>query len=256
MKRSKNSATPKRNHLLKSLQYLKDDSTFVELPNDQWRLLESAYSKLKRIRGIEWSINITPFEIPIKNLKLRSHQPTFLIGGVIIGRGDEITWSSLSVCVTFTSKSSRTLGTNVDEGCPGLNVSSCCISHCDNKKRIVRRFHFDYQPHERDKPTSHLQYGGKVPGVLFPDIHYCLEHFLENPRIHYPPMDLVLILDVMLREFDTPITKIKEEPNWKSLVKKSQELWWKDYYTLCYQYCSTNQKETIHERMYNETWTF
>ncbi len=252
MSRQKKEVILGRKHMLKTLQFFTNNSEFASLSSDQIRFVNSAFSKLKGTSDREWSIEIPQLEIPISEKQLAEHHPTLLIGGKIEGKGNEITFSSLSVCITFTTESPNPVGpTGTSSYTKSLNVSSCCLNQNRNTKRIVRRFHFDYQPSESDKPVSHFQYGGKFPeSERYKDCHYCLEHFLKNPRFHYPPMDLVLLLDLMIREFETPLDKWKYENNWNALVFKSQELWWKDYWNKLAGYLNNPGGHTFHERIY------
>ncbi|MFX0196308.1 MAG: hypothetical protein ACFFCW_09325 [Candidatus Hodarchaeota archaeon] len=252
MPRSDRRETLKRKHLLKSLDYITNNSDFASLPADTNKFLRSAFYKLKATTNSDWNIVIPQTEIPIIDKKLSGHNPTLLIGGKIKGIGDEIKFSSFSVCVVFKTHSQE------DESLPSanetssLNIPSCCLTHHRSKKRIVRRFHFDIQSESQGKPISHFQYGGKFPEEdKFKDYHYCLEHFLENPRIHYFPMDFVLLLDMILNEFSTPLDKLTEESNWRGLVFKSQELWWKTYCNELAGYVNNPQGKTYHETLYS-----
>lgn len=253
MPKSESQESHRRKHLLKTLQYIANDPEFAALPADQNKFLFSAYSKLKSSTGNDWNIEIPQVEIPIYNKDLVGHDPTLLIGGNINGVGDKIKLSSFSVCIVFKTGSS-------DQGEPletqtntiSLNVPSCCLNQHRNKKRIVRRFHFDFQPDSQGKPISHVQYGGKFPeSAHYKDYHYCLEHFLENPRFHYFPIDLALLFDLIINEFITPLRKWTQEDNWKGLVLKSQDLWWKDYCTKLAECINNPQGKSFHARIYS-----
>lgn len=252
MPKSEGQEVQKRNHILKTLQFIKNNSDFASLPMDQTRFVSSAFSKLKTSTGDKLSLEISQLEIPISNQKLEGHHPTLLIGGKINLDGDEIKFSSLSVCIAFkTEYSEPTEQTETQTITRSLNVPSCCLNQYRNSKRIVRRFHFDCQPSSHDKPTSHVQYGGKFPeSEQYKDYHYCLEHFLENPRIHYPPMDFVLLFDLIINEFETPLYKWTQENDWKGLVLRSQELWWKDYCNKLAEYINNPNGKTFHDRIY------
>jgi hypothetical protein len=254
MPRHENGAMQWRKHILKTLQFMMHNSDFATLPTDQIRFVSSTYSKLIKTGGGRWVVEIPQLEIPILNEELSEHRPTLLIGGKIEGEGDEIVFSSFSVCITFTTESSNPVEpTKTSSYTRALNVTSCCLNLYRNKKRIVRRFHFDFQRDNHNIPTSHVQYGGKFPeSEQYKECHYCLEHFLENPRFHYPPMDLVLLFDLIIREFKTPLKKWTQENDWRGLVFKSQELWWKDYWNKSAGYLNNPGIYTFHERIYGE----
>ncbi len=238
-----------RKHILNALDFIRYNSDFASLPNDQTKFVSSAYSNLKEASDNKWKFEIPLLEVPISNKELKRHSPTLLIGGLIEGRRDEITRSSFSISITFTTESS-THGASVKS----LNTDSCCLDKYMSKKRVVRRFHFDFQPNDHVKPASHFQYGGKFPESEYIDCHYCLEHYLETPRFHYPPMDLVLLLDLIIREFETPLRKLTYEPVWKGLVIKSEELWWKDYWNRhSNHFGRLGTRCTLHEQIYGES---
>jgi len=235
-----------RKHLLKALEYIITNSDFASLPGDQCKFVSSAYNRLKTTgNDRNWNIEITQFEVPIEDQKLDPHSPTLLMGGIMQVKNGMPTHLSFSVCVTFTTKD------NAVECGKIVNAPSCCLPGYLNQKRVVRRFHFDFQP--SISPSSHVQYGGIFhENGHVTDCHYCLEHFLENPRIHYPPIDLVLLLDLMIREFETVLKNWRQETNWRSLVLKSQDLWWKDYWNRSAIHINDPRGVTFHERIYGE----
>lgn len=235
-----------RNHLLKAFEYIMFNSDFASLHGDQYKSVSFAYDKLKNTKDDRnWRIEIPQFEVPIKDHKLHSHSPAFLIGGIIQAENGTPTYLSFSLSIVFTTKTHSVGSGRV------VNATSCCLPNYLNKKRIVRRFHFDFQP--TNTPSSHIQYGGKFSesGYLT-DCHYCLEHFLEDPHIHYPPMDLVLLLDLTIREFETCLQKWRQETNWRSLVLESQNLWWKEYWNRWAHYINNPEKGTFHQRIYSD----
>ncbi|HUV03261.1 MAG TPA: hypothetical protein VMW67_07490 [Desulfobacteria bacterium] len=257
MPRARNEEMQQKSHLLNTLKFISENSDFASLPSDQFKFVSRAFSKLKGALGDDWAVDIQPLEIPILNRELELHHPSLLIGGIIQGRREKISWASLQICITFTSDRDN-LPSSYTEVSPEqcLNAPSCCLNQCRNQKRIVRCFHFDFQPEETDKPDSHFQYGGKIPqNDQYMGCHYCLEPFLENPRFHYPPMDLVLLFDLFIREFQTPLAKWTQEPYWKGLVFKSQHLYWEKYWEKLVGFISQSQtagRQTLHEWIYSE----
>lgn len=245
---------PPRQHILKSLQFIMNNSDFATLPHDQVKLIGTAYFGLKGAPDQEWTAMIPQLEIPILNDKLTKHSPCMLIGGTIGGQESQTTFSSLSVCILFASSADNEEDYEDQPTSDSLlNVPSCCLNVCGETRRIVRRFHFDFQPGGKVRPLSHIQYGGKFPkDERFGDCHYCLEHFLENPRFQFPQMDLVLLLDMIIREFQTPLEKWKEEKDWKGLVLVSQALCYRDYWNIMAGYLNNPNGRTLHERIYGD----
>ncbi len=216
--------------LLESLNYLQCSAEFRSINEERYATITGspaasiavAYAKLKSETGNNFHCNIPLIEIPVLNKKLNQHHPTIIIGGVITGDKKSITRSSFAFWVTFQTEGLITPG------------DSCCRVSQKTGKRIVRKFHFDLQPGNQKIPPSHLQYGGNPPNSIPNGMnsHYCLEPFLENPRIQYFPMDYLLVLDLALREFDTPLNDMVEERSWNNLVSKSQKVWWVNYVSL------------------------
>lgn len=235
-----------RKHLLKALEFIKFNSDFASLHGDQYKSMVFAYDKLKSTRDDRnWTIDIPQFEVPIKDEKLHAHSPAFLIGGVVQIQNGTPVHLSFSLSIIFTTQSNPVESERI------VNALSCCLPRYLNKKRVVRRFHFDFQP--SISPSSHVQYGGIFhENGHATDCHYCLEHFLENPRIHYPPIDLVLLLDLMIREFETVLKNWRQETNWRSLVLKSQDLWWKEYWNRFAIHINDPRGVTFHERIYDD----
>lgn len=222
-----------KDHLVNALNYIHHYDEFWQLtdhfypgllPNQMGRV-RSAYSKLKGASSDNFESNIPQIEIPILNDSLKQCNRTILIGGVINSSGGIIQHSSFSLCITFSSNVPDD-PVNGDEE----DKSSCCLINYATTKRIVRRFHFDHQPYEKKRPPAHLQYGGNFPGTGVSGIewHYCIDD-LDNPRIHYFPMDFVLVLDLAINDFKTPLSGLAREPEWKELVQQSQQIWWRGY---------------------------
>ena len=207
----------------------------------------------KRLQGVhdKWIIPIKQMIIPIKNKRLESHDPHIVIGGIIEGNKNIIIRQSISLYIIYKDKISNK-GNNKNQ--PKNN--SCCNLN-GYRNRIVRKFHFDYQiTTEKNQgiiPLSHIQYGGELKLIEdLPNMHYCLDDYLENPRICYPPLDLLLVFDFILREFDTDIKKILLEGNWKKLVKKSESKWLKDYYKKIDEYFKLEtKKQTLFDYLYS-----
>ena len=233
-----------KKHLTKFLSFLMENPDFGQLQNDQQGRIKQVYGKLIGSVG-DWQLDIPQIEICIRNQKYLSHCPSILIGGTIKGKNDEIIDQKITVCISFKDKKpARQVASHV-------NIDSCCLNiYGDGDwRRIIRRFHFDFQLDE--KPIYHIQYGGKFKEEdHLGKCHYCLESFLEEPRIHYFPMDLVLILDLFIRQFDTDLSKLIEKDEWKGYVRKSQDIWLKDYCNDLSMLCNRNTSETIIENLY------
>ena len=63
------------------------------------------------------------------------------------------------------------------------------------------------------------------------ELHYCLDNLIEIPRFPYPPIDIILLLDILLRQFDTKVDRgFVEDPSWLRLVLRSEDFRIKAYY--------------------------
>lgn len=96
------------------------------------------------------------------------------------------------------------------------------------RKRVIKRFHIDrrVQATNLPEPLYHLHIGGN------PDqCEYCwIPKNIDEPRIHYFPMDLVLICEfVLINFYPNSSRELREKPEWKSLVRKSQDLYLSPY---------------------------
>lgn len=233
-----------REHIKKTLHFLIRQKYFSE-SGFNVRHLSIPLERLKSDYP-DWYINISHLEIPILNKDLSEHDPKILIGGIIQAKGDKIVYSTFSISIIFT-----TVASELSSQLITLNVPSCCLRDYANKRRIVRHFHFDFQPESNVEPVSHFQYGGHFPeGGHYSDCHYCLEHKLTIPRIFFPPMDIVLVIDLIIREFDTPLKHLTQEQEWRQLVYDSQKLLWKNYWENSIRYLRSGHGKTFLESIY------
>jgi hypothetical protein len=167
-------------------------------------------------------LSIPVIEIPILDSDIKRHNPTLLISGEIEGDKKTLRRFSFAICITFTSPKCED-GSVVSKDT--LKSDSCCIKNHSGKKRVIRRFHFDYQPYDHKEPlVTHFQFGGIFPGGVYShELHYCLEPFLEKPRIPCDPWDYVKLLNCLITQFDTPLNQWKKETYWNGLVRANDE---------------------------------
>lgn len=96
-------------------------------------------------------------------------------------------------------------------------------------RRVIKRFHIDrrVQNARLPEPLYHLHLGGQSE-----EYEYCwIPDNIVEPRMHYFPMDLVLMCEFVLVNFYPNISgKLRETPEWKSLVRKSQDLYLNPYF--------------------------
>jgi hypothetical protein len=102
-------------------------------------------------------------------------------------------------------------------------------------RRVMLRFHFDRRdPQARTmEPLYHLQVGGTARG----EENCWLHQSIQAPRFHHPPMDPVLLCEFILMNFFEKESEIlRKDPEWRSLVRKSQDIFQSNYFMNCVSY--------------------
>ena len=98
-------------------------------------------------------------------------------------------------------------------------------------KRVMVRFHIDKKIQDEDnkrclEPLYHLHFGGNAEENEL--VWHCDK--FEEPRFTFFPFDLVLLTEFILSNYFPKQSKeLREGPQWKRLVQKSQELFIKPY---------------------------
>ena len=114
----------------------------------------------------------------------------------------------------------------------------------DEFQKVMRKMHFDHAPCNLEArtahPFSHIQYAGTLApcmreaGFTDASISHMNPDF-EGPRIPCPPISLAMLIHLLLREFpDTNGTKLIERSDWRSLVRRNEELLLKDFHWSCW----------------------
>jgi hypothetical protein len=99
-----------------------------------------------------------------------------------------------------------------------------------NNKRVMIRYHFDHIVSEQNGPDFHLQVGGNSE----PEEHCWLHQSLSVPRVACPPLDLVLACELVVANFfPEKYRELKDDPEWKSIVHRSEDLFQKPYIDDC-----------------------
>jgi hypothetical protein len=102
-------------------------------------------------------------------------------------------------------------------------------------KRVILRFHFDLKNSDEEnlEPLFHLHVGGRQR-----DEENCwLHEKIPVPRFSNPPMDLVLVCEfILMNFFPEEYRNLKEDPEWISLIRKSQEIFQMPYFKECMKY--------------------
>jgi hypothetical protein len=148
---------------------------------------------------------------------------------------------------------------------------SCCEANCRGINRIVRRFHFDTDGGIKDtlETKSHVQFGGicheetAIREQIGKSVHYCLDNKLDIPRLPYPPIDIILLFDILIRQFETEINKdFVGKSEWIHIVRTTEDFRLKNYYREISNYYQKKEtgradsRKTLFETMCDEDFCF
>lgn len=173
----------------------------------------------------DWKLNTPiPWTVPLDWREIQPPATAVLEIGVNIDvRGGRIDQHVVVFSVVAT-------GGNI----PVPPKDSCCRHAFPTASRIIRRVHFDIDVARSgdERPRTHLQIGGQLDESLADSPrHYCQDSYLDIPRIPCAPMDPILLLEVLIRQFHPEsLASLTEEPDWRGLVRVSEELWLRKHY--------------------------
>ncbi|SMO70091.1 hypothetical protein SAMN06264867_106228 [Halorubrum cibi] len=133
----------------------------------------------------------------------------------------------------------------------------CCWNHGSDewKFRVAKRYHFDIDVGDddtEDKPIAHLQSGGNfkkenLPKEIDSDaIHYCSTP-LDKPRLPHPPMDPILVLQLVADQYECP-SDIRSE-YWESQIFEAESMLWERYYSRISEHVSNNDRTDLFDSL-------
>jgi len=99
----------------------------------------------------------------------------------------------------------------------------------ENFKRILLRFHFDMRDEKTKiaEPLFHFHIGGEN---VDNNCYMWMPKELSEPRIPYPPMDPLMLIDLVLRNFCFRSSQpIIDRPTWTDQIGKCHDLFQKNY---------------------------
>lgn len=199
-----------------TLKFLKDTSTvathFTELNNDANRLYY-AIKNPKKIRPFCFESQITV------NLSARETKNKTGI-------------ANISVYIEKEKETFKKISYNLD-----------IIDNTQIPSKILRKFHFDYEPpgtsHRSPHPVIHLQYGGKLSKKL-EDLGLISDHLddgMDKPRLCYFPMSLALLINLVLIDFPGENTKkLCGTPEWQELIRKNENIVLEPFFANCHRF--------------------
>lgn len=232
-------ASDYKRHLEVFLDYVVHNS---DIEAGCYSICRHASGVLKRIKDLtddqNWALDIGPWWIPIsrEDDNFRTRGATAILGGRIKVVDSKLDTLSFSVGILLNPPR------QTDE-------LTCCDHRHRSGYRMARLFRFEVEEGsvETSKPYSHMHYGGRQIPVL---CHHCLEDWIEKPRLPFPPLDFVLLLELLARQFELGIAKkLFKEPFWSSCIRKSEEMFLGRYYRGIYRHFVTGEKGTLLERL-------
>lgn len=251
MTNNKNVVAYKR-HLEKSFTYIANNDIINENCSNLTNYARSILSKLKSSRETKWSYKIDPpWLIPIlRDRNFRKDNASLLLGGIMSVDESQLKYSFSTTILVFPT------GETPDFDDPLIASSiSCCERYNYDKNIAIRRFHLDVSEGVPKilEPKSHLHLGGYIYQEEYDHIqnlHYCGYSSIAIPRFPNPPLDFVLLIDFLLRQFNTIIEKrFVEDPNWRNIVKMSEKFRLEQYYISIMKYFEIKNNRTLFETM-------
>ena len=113
---------------------------------------------------------------------------------------------------------------------------SFMISGLSNGNKVLSYWHLDFDQSAGDSyihPDFHLTFGGKGMKSDNDDENQIFGRvmLLPSPRLPYPPMDAILGIDFILRNFvqSNKINNLLNNKEYKNAIKQSQERLWRPY---------------------------
>jgi hypothetical protein len=101
------------------------------------------------------------------------------------------------------------------------------------------------------RPICHIQYGGKAEELAsYPaEYHSCLDPWLEKPRFPSPPVDVLLLLYLIVRQFDPQYSAQFEDSEWVGLIRKSEKLVWRTYYDRIARHLNKDSEALLYDEL-------
>lgn len=238
--------------LKKFFELIKSDNQIRALNSDIGNQAATKYSLVsnalsRSLQNIE--VNISPgWEFELNNNKFCGPVGVtkLVFGGYLVITNGVLARQSFVISITFEP---------AQDVCEQLSEKHSCHPIQKGEREVVRRFHFDldFTLQEPDRPISHLQYGGKFQEKYLTDpknMKYRLFHTIDHPRLPIPPYDPVLLLDMFISQFSTRLGGGLRDRKWGNLVKESEKLFLKDYFTHAANHLNGNNQLRLLETFY------
>jgi hypothetical protein len=109
------------------------------------------------------------------------------------------------------------------------------LLQANDQRRVILRFHIDqkFQKVEIEEPYYHLHFGG----IAHENELAWYPRSFDSPRFYFIPLDIVLATEfILMNFFSIKSYKLREDPEWKSIVMTAQELFLKPCIYKYYQF--------------------
>lgn len=223
--------------LVDEVRFLKDQAGMKENNKNS---LERSYHRLSNQEPTDWTLNIQPnwiikIEAPDERTQ-RDRSRDFsnddgwaVIGGYISVRDNEYTNYSINLTI-LAGRDSEYRGQGIGDPCCWDGEGA------EDAWRVAKQYHFDIDVGDNDdesKPITHFQSRGKfdpdrLPNAIWESVHYCSTP-LDKPRLPFPPMDPVLLVQIIKDQYGCPEQLHSEY--WGSEVLDSESMLWGSYYS-------------------------
>lgn len=230
-----------RKNIFNMAQYLATDQTIKTHCRGLHASFSPICSSLKGNKNTSLNISIPHFEFKASDkdkgfIDTGKSETSISIGGTIKVRNKTIL-QAISVCIILN---------------PTKNVNYCENGLCHpemsgDSTYIIRRFHFDIDTENNEKPTSHFQYGGKIHEGQRGNNKYSLFSALDNPRVPIHPTDIIQVLNIFLSQFNSELSQVVMKPTWKSILRENDQIWLEYYHKYIVEFLRKHKPDSFYD---------
>ncbi len=238
-----------KNHLKRAFRHISTNKKIQRECGEIGQFSNNIYGLLDESRDDEWSFGINPpWIIPIEKDRRNFDQgeAKLMLSGLMHVENHEFTMYSFVSSIIINARENPGAITSI----PLEELSECNHVYTD---RLIRRFHFDLATGEdkKNKPISHFQFGGNDRFYTAPN--YFLNKKYGLPRVPYPPIDFIIMFDMIVRQFKTKIDgRFYNDSSWVKIVQKSEDYRLRDYYRKIFTYFEKRPRIPLVRQMCDE----
>ena len=238
-----------RNHLVKAFSYIRSNPTVLRGCPHIAQLSGNISNILRDFNNPQkWKLDVDPaWVIPIESdgRNFEENEALLVLSGIMTVNNSKFEMYTFVSSIVLVSE-------NADDANNQIPFEDYCEHKHIYRDRLTRRFHFDLAARQNGdtKPRSHFQFGGKEQKSHY---IYSLNPRISIPRIPYPPIDFIILFDMMLRQFRTRIrSRFYDSKEWINLVKKSESYRLKSYYDLIQNYFTHSHRKPLSDKFSDE----